>query len=180
MSLFDESTDWFEIEEALWLDSHSQPKKLKLCADANVPREIIAELRRAGIPVVAASEEGLAKRSDEEILAWTKRIGRVLLTLDRDFWDDRKFPLRKSPGIIFIDVKSEKSDDILHAFGLLYGTFASSYSLDWWDEMKVRAKREGYVLRMRSREGRGVEYAIKLVGKQLYARELSGIAEEVN
>ncbi len=177
MSVFSDGKDWFEVSDDLWLESGIQPKKVKLCADASVPQEFVDEVREAGIPVRTAFEERLNKRSDEEILAWTKREGRVLVTLDRDFWDDRKFPLRKSPGIIFVDVSSEKVGDALSAFGLVYGTFAASYSLDWWGEIKVRAAKEGYVLRMRTWEGRVVEYAFKLIRGQLMAKELSGFPE---
>lgn len=171
MSLFIEEGEWFEISEDLW--HPPQPKKLKLCADASVPQPFVEELREADIPIRTASEDNLASRSDNDILAWAQRSKRVLITLDRDFWNDRKFPLRSVPGVIFVDVAPDDIDAALQAFGLLYGTFASSYPLDWWRRMKARATPEGYVLKMRTWEGRVARYAIKLKAGKLLARELT-------
>jgi len=170
---FDDGDDWFEISEDLWRDPRARPKKLKLCADASVPQQFVDEVRQANIPVRIASEDGLSNRPDAEILAWANRAGRVLITFDQDFWDDRKFPLQNVKGLIFVDASPSKIDDALMAFGLVYGPFASSYSLEWWEGMKVRAKREGFILKMRTWEGKMTQYAIKLVGGRLYARELS-------
>lgn len=173
MSLFEDSSEWFEISDDLWLDPKFVPKKLKLCADANIPRPIIEEIRQAGIPIRTATEDKAATHSDESILAWVRRCKRVLLTLDRDFWDDKKFPLQSVPGIIFIDVAPNDFAAILRSFGLIFGTFANSYPLDWWEQMKARVLPEGYVLKMRNWDGRTVEYAIKLKSGRIFARELT-------
>ena len=173
MVLFEEDDDWFEISEDLWRDVHTQPKKFKLCADANIPQAFVDELRRAGILIRTASEDRVVTCSDDDILAWAKRSKRVLVTLDRDFWDDRKFPLQSVSGVVFLDVLPKNIDAALKAFDLIYGTFASSYSLDRWEGMKARATPEGYVLKIRTWEGRISQYSIKLKSGKLIARELS-------
>ena len=165
MSIFDgNEDDWFEISDLI--PSLVQPKpskKLKLCADASVPREFIDEVRQADIPVETAFEAGLATHDDSDILVWAKRSNRVLITLDRDFWNDRKFPVQNVLGVIFVDVSPDKVNDALRAFGLVYGTFAASYPLDWWIGIKVRATTKGYVMKIHNWEGRVVQYAMKLV-----------------
>jgi len=166
-----EDNDWFEITEDLWLDPRTSPKKLKLCSDSSIPQPIVSELRSIGIPVVTAYEDGVSSHSDSSILAWAKREKRILLTMDHDFWDDRKFPLQTVRGLIFIDVSPEDINSALKAFGLIYGTFASSYSLEWWQNMKARATTQFYLLKMRSWEGKVVQYEIKLEGGITYARE---------
>jgi predicted nuclease of predicted toxin-antitoxin system len=168
-----DNDDWFEISDELWLDPKSHPKKLKLCADANIPQFVVDELRGAGIPVITAQDDNIETREDKSILAWAKKSQRVLLTLDRDFWDDHKFPMHDVPGVIFVDAPSNNTDSILQAFGLIYGTFASSYSLDWWQNMKARATTSRYFLKTRNWEGRIAKYEIKLKGGKLLARELS-------
>jgi len=173
VSLFDEEGDWFDISDELWLDPQIQPKKLKLCTDANIPLEVVEEIRQAGIPVRTAYEDKIATHSDKAILAWAKRSKRILLTLDRHFWDDKRFPLQNVPGIIFIDVPPDNVDNILKSFGLIYGTFACSYHLDWWEGTKARAIPDGYVLRFWNWKGRTVEYAVKLKSGILLARELT-------
>ena len=173
MSLFGEQGEWFEISEDLWRDPKTQPKKLKLCADASVPQPFVEELKRAGIPIRTASEDDLVSHSDNDILAWAKRSKRVLVTLDRDFWNDSKFALQSVPGVIFVDVAPDDIDGALRSFGLVYGTFAISYSLDWWEGMMARATPEGYVLKMRTWEGRVSRYAIKLAAGKVFARELT-------
>jgi hypothetical protein len=165
--------EWFEISEDLWLDPNRKPKKLKLCSDASVPQPIIDELRDAGIPVLTVYEADVATHADETILAWSRRNNRVLLTMDRDFWNGQKFPLHTVPGLIFLDVPPEDIDGALETFGLIYGTFASSYSLDWWESMKARATPSGYFLKMRNWEGRILQYEIKLEEGILFARELN-------
>ena len=167
-----DNNDWFEISDELWLDPKSHPKRLKLFIDANIPQLVIDELKGAGIPIITALEEHIEAREDKSILGWVKKSKRVLLTLDRDFWDDQKFPMQDVPGVIFVDVPPNNTDLILQAFGLIYGTFASSYSLDWWQNMKARATPSCYYLKTRNWEGRIAKYEIRLKGGKLLAREL--------
>jgi len=41
-----------------------------------------------------------AARSDEDIFAVARKRRQMLVTDDRDFWDDRQFPLRSCAGIL--------------------------------------------------------------------------------
>jgi hypothetical protein len=172
VSIFDEGDDWFELSEDLWRDPRTVPRKLRLCADASVPAPFVEELRSAKIATLYAPEEGLSSRPDDQILAWARRSGGVLLTFDRDFWDDRKFPLQAVRGVIFVDVPAALFASALGAFMLVYEAFAKTYSLDRWQSMKVRATTRGFVLKMRSYEGREAAWAIKAERGRVLAREL--------
>lgn len=173
MSSEREQYDWFEITN-IWLEVDPRPrtKKLKLCADASVPVSIVEALRAAKIPVITAIESNIATHEDNSILAWSKRNKRVLLTMDRDFWDDKKFPLQNIPGVIFIDVPPSDVDDGLEAFALIYRTLAISFPLDWWPNQKARVTPSKYFLKMRTHEGHLLQYEIKLVAGKLLARKL--------
>ena len=79
-------------------------KKWRLYADNNVEREIIQYLREdAGFDVLAVGDDPkLQNREDEFHYQKACQLVRYLLTHDDDFWDDRRFPLRHSPGVIII------------------------------------------------------------------------------
>lgn len=57
----------------------------RLYANENFPLPVVEELRRLGHDVLTIQETGQANRStpDEEVLAFSKAEGRVLLTLNR-------------------------------------------------------------------------------------------------
>lgn len=79
-------------------------KKWRLYADNNVEREITDYLKEdAGFDVLAVGEDPkLQHREDEFHYQKARQLGRYLLAHDDDFWDDRRFPLRHSPGVIII------------------------------------------------------------------------------
>jgi len=138
-----------------------------------VPLPIIKELRGAKIPVKSALEEDLSKRDDWVIVQAAKKRGRVLLTLDADFWDDRKYPVHRVHGIIFVDVSPSDISGILAALGLFYGCFAQRYPLDWWQAMKARATPKGFNIKIHTWEGHNVRYEFRLtLGRRLEAREV--------
>ena len=58
---------------------------MALYADENIPLRVIEELRRLGLDVLTAFEDGRANQSltDQEILARATELGRAILTLDR-------------------------------------------------------------------------------------------------
>ena len=166
------TSDWFEVSETDWLPPLTPTKKLKLFADASVPVPIIKEIRGAKIPVQSALDEGLSAGDDLAVIGAAKKQGKVLLTMDADFWDDRKFPVHQVHGVIFVDVSPSDIEGILTALGLLYGCFAQRYPLDWWRGMKARATPQGFILKIHTWEGRNQQYEFRLTGdKRLMARE---------
>ena len=168
MNLEDE--EWFELEEGLLREPGTIPRKFKICADANVPKRMVDEIRQSGIPVKTTFEDQVSTKADTSVLAWVKQSDRVLLTLDRDFWDDRKFPLQKSPGVLFIDIPPDRVDEALEAFWLVFKTFACF--LGNWEEMKIRASRNGYILKGISWDGNNVHYETKVVNGRALVREV--------
>ena len=93
----------------------------------------------------------------------------MLLTLDRHFWNDRKFPLQKLPGVIFIDIPPDRVDEALEAFWLVYETLARF--LGNWKKMKIRASRNGYFVKGISWDGGIVRYEFKVVEGRVLVRE---------
>ncbi|MEN3000276.1 MAG: DUF5615 family PIN-like protein [Armatimonadota bacterium] len=74
---------------------------MRFLADESVERQIVDSLREAGYEVDFVAERG-AGLSDEEVLEWSEREGRVLLTADKDFGELVVRQERISTGVILI------------------------------------------------------------------------------
>jgi predicted nuclease of predicted toxin-antitoxin system len=73
---------------------------MKLKLDENLSRHLKTLLTRVGHDVLTAADENLLSCSDTEIAAAALREERMLLTLDVEFADLRKYPPGSHPGII--------------------------------------------------------------------------------
>jgi len=73
---------------------------MKLKLDENLSRHLRPLLAALGHDVTTAREQGLLGRPDTEVAAAAKKEDRVLLTLDLEFADLRKYPPGTHPGVI--------------------------------------------------------------------------------
>lgn len=80
-------------------DYVSRRAKARFYADENFPTKATDLVRRIGARVRTAQEVGLIGVPDENQLAYTRRNEMILLTCDRDFLDERRFPLIHCPAI---------------------------------------------------------------------------------
>ncbi len=91
---------------------------------------------------------GLGGRDNAEVLAYAWRTRRVLLTHDRDFLDDRRFPEHRNPGVVVLPGGSGEEDVLIQALYfamLLVGRWPES-----WIGVKVTVQKDGEV-RIRQR-----------------------------
>lgn len=79
---------------------------MKLKLDENLSWHLKAILQSCGHDADTAADEGLLSKSDVEIGDAAKGAGRMLLTLDLDFGDLRKFPPGSHPGIVLFRPRS--------------------------------------------------------------------------
>jgi hypothetical protein len=78
-------------------------RKVRLYADEGVEEEVVQAIRDRGVNIFSVRERGEQGKPDEVHLATARRESRFLLTKDKDFLDDRRFPLQKhGPGIIYL------------------------------------------------------------------------------
>jgi predicted nuclease of predicted toxin-antitoxin system len=77
----------------------------KFYADENVELVVVEILRDLGFDVLTASEAGLVHRDDADHFALAHREGRILLTYDRDFLNDRGFPPHRCSGVVVLDIQ---------------------------------------------------------------------------
>jgi predicted nuclease of predicted toxin-antitoxin system len=142
------SSSWNEIkiiELENTLDPN--PRKLRLLADQNIPIEIIDELKSAKFQIVSVAEIGLSGHPDENIREYAKKKNRVILTSDKDFWDERKHPIRKCFGIICTESGPQDFDKLIESLARFNHFFAKYFSNDLWYNMKALIKTHGFILR---------------------------------
>jgi len=81
----------------------------RVYVDANLPAGTVSAMRRElGWNVLFVMEhEDLRRAPDAEHYRRARDLGRTLITLDRDFRDNRRFPLDESPGVIVMFAPDE-------------------------------------------------------------------------
>ena len=142
------SSSWNEIKIIEFENTlDPNPRKLRLLADQNIPIEIIDELKSAKFQIVSVSEIGLSGHPDENIREYAKKKNRVILTSDKDFWDDRKHPIRKCFGIICTEAGPQDFDKLIESLARFNHFFAKYFSNDLWYNMKALIKTHGFILR---------------------------------
>jgi predicted nuclease of predicted toxin-antitoxin system len=79
-------------------------------ADANVPAGLVTFMRvRLRWDVFFVLEhDGLRRARDTEHYRLARQLRRTLVTLDRDYLDDRRFPPSESSGVVVISAPHER------------------------------------------------------------------------
>jgi hypothetical protein len=82
----------------------------RVYADANVPNGVIGFMRgKLGWDVLFVLEhDDLRRARDVEHFRLARQLGRTLVTLDRDYLDDRLFPPDEGAGVIVFCVPDER------------------------------------------------------------------------
>jgi hypothetical protein len=82
----------------------------RVYADANVPRGAVGFMRdKLGWDVLSVIEhDDLRRARDIEHFRLARQLGRTLVTLDRDYLDDRVFPPEEGAGVIVFCVPDER------------------------------------------------------------------------
>jgi hypothetical protein len=82
----------------------------RVYADANVPAGVIAFMReRLKWDVLSVMDQpDLRRARDAEHYRLARQLRRTLITLDRDYLDDRKFPPAQGAGVLVIAAPDER------------------------------------------------------------------------
>ena len=85
------------------------PDGPRVYADANVPAGIVAFMRQTlGWDVLFVVEhDDLRRAPDRRHFELARRLGRTLVTLDRDYLDDRRYPPQETGGLIVLYAPTE-------------------------------------------------------------------------
>jgi predicted nuclease of predicted toxin-antitoxin system len=80
---------------------------MKFKLDENLPRLARPRLAAQGWDVHDVHEEQLAGALDRDVQTLCEREGRILITLDLDFADTRRYTPARSPGVIVLRPESQ-------------------------------------------------------------------------
>src|SRR5918992_298939 len=83
----------------------------RIYADANVPAGLVAYMRvRLQWDVLfVLEEEELRRASDQKHYQLAQQLRRTLVTMDRDYLDDRRFPPTQCGGVVVIQAPDERA-----------------------------------------------------------------------
>jgi predicted nuclease of predicted toxin-antitoxin system len=124
-------------EIAQVIDFAKRKAKARFYADENFPT-LATELLRTKVDVVTAQDVGKRRHPDENHAAFALREKRVLVTCDRDYLDERRFPLIHCPAIVVFDFGSGSLREIAQAFRCLRSILRVPQFYDKW--AKIDAK----------------------------------------
>ena len=87
----------------------------RIYADANVPAGVVAHMRfRLRWDVLSVVEEDALRRApDVKHYRLAQQLGRTLVTMDRDYLDDRRFPPGEGSGVLVINAPDEQQLSLL-------------------------------------------------------------------
>jgi Domain of unknown function (DUF5615) len=82
----------------------------RVYADANIPNGVVAFMRETlrWDVLFVLEHEDLRRAPDIHHYRLARQLGRTLMTLDRDYIDDRRFPPHESPGVIVFSAPDER------------------------------------------------------------------------
>jgi len=81
----------------------------RIYADANVPAGLVAHMRN-GLRwdvLFVLEEDGLRRAADVRHFRLAQQLRRTLVTLDRDYLDDTRFPPDEGSGVLVINAPNE-------------------------------------------------------------------------
>jgi hypothetical protein len=82
----------------------------RIYADANVPAGMVTHMREElGWDVLFVIEDAALRRAtDEEHYRLAQQLRRTIVTLDRDYLDDRRFPPQQSGGVLVVSAPDDR------------------------------------------------------------------------
>ena len=82
----------------------------RIYADANVPAGVVAFMRATleWDVVFVLEEDGLRRAPDVKHYRLAQQLRRTLVTMDRDYLDDQRFPPEEGSGVLVINAPDER------------------------------------------------------------------------
>lgn len=85
---------------------------MKLLADENIAASTIKMLKKRGYDLKDRNDLKFTGKKDEFIINLAKSRNRVIITLDKDFGNIIRHPLRSHSGIILVAIKNPSPDRV--------------------------------------------------------------------
>jgi predicted nuclease of predicted toxin-antitoxin system len=140
-----------EDEIAQLMDYSRRRAKPRFYADENFPTVAVELLRSRGAKVVTAKEVRRRGHPDENHAAYALKHKYILVTCDRDYLDNRRFPLVHCPVIVVFDFGTGSTAEMRRAFICLWTAFKVPQFWDKW--MKIDANPDSWTQQTRHLDG---------------------------
>ena len=103
------------LSTELVLHAQRLSSRPRIYADANVPAGLVAHMRlRLRWDVLFVVEEDTLRRApDLEHYRLAQQLRRTLVTMDRDYLDDKRFPPGEGSGVLIINAPDEQQLTLL-------------------------------------------------------------------
>lgn len=147
-----------EIDQVL--DYQRRNAKVSFYTDENFPTPAIRLLKKFRARVTTAHAEGMRRHPDENHAAYALKNGFVLITCDRDYLDERRFPLIHCPAIAVFDFGSGTLREIQKSFACLQRAVGFPQFFDKW--VKIDAHPDSWIEYCRHLDGTTFRYRYRL------------------
>jgi len=129
-----------EIDQVL--EYRRRKAKAKYYADENFPAAAVQIVRSSSLHVLTAQEANLRGHPDENHAAFALKNGRILLTCDRDYLDEQRFPLIHCPVIVVCSFGSGSPNEMRQVLRCLRIMSSFPQVYDKWT--KIEAKQDSW------------------------------------
>ena len=116
-------------------------ERARFLVDESLGEAVNRVLKDRGWNTVFGPDVGLQGRGDEEVFAFAWREKRVILTHDRDFLDNRRFPFHRNPGVIVLPGGDGKGSGLVRA--LLKVTSLVGHYRRLFENAKIEVSEDG-------------------------------------
>ena len=141
--------------------------------DENFPHTVISDLKEhrkitSCFKIFSVYDFRHQNKDDHFQYEFAKKKGYVLVTLDKDFMNDRKFPIHKIPGIIFIIAVGNQASRIAACLVTLTKFLSIvPFPKSFMGDSKFQVSLEGCVMRGRDAKTREIKTITILPGDTL-------------
>jgi hypothetical protein len=140
-----------ERDERQLIEFARRKAKPRFYADENFPGLATAILRGYKADVLTVQDTRRKGHPDENHAAEALRLGRILITCDRDYLDERRFPLIHCPALVVCDFGRGTAREIRETFKCLGAVFGTPQVYDKWT--KIDARRDSWTEYARHLDG---------------------------
>ena len=133
------------------LEARRKKAKARFYVDENFPARATGVLREMGGRVITVQNSLRCGQPDENHAAYALKKGLILVTCDRDYLNEGRFPLIHCPAIVIFDFGSGSLNEVRKSFTCLERILASPQFFDKW--VKIDAKRDSWIEYSRCLDG---------------------------